>query len=272
MSAFDEASEQGSSSSLSARLLGNDSSAKQSQQERDYEDLLHLVKRFRFQSRCVLEAVDEYKRERTPFLRGRLDQQAESARASAREAADAFREKPGRGGHDARRNKLRRDLQKEMSAFDAVVAQLPKLPPPLENPGGVLRGGGDVESGRGGSFDSGDGQVIQLKQTLDLTDDASYEAHMAQEREREFRELASQARQVKDVYADLANLVEEQKESVDTIETDAVKAHERTMSGVNQVQRAMKHQRSRSCMMKCVCVVSIIMVLVILVLLFVLKK
>lgn len=270
MSAFDEATSQGSSSSsLSERLLsGGERSSKQSQPDRDYDDLLHLVKRFRFQSRCVLEAVDEYKRERTPFKRERLDQQAETAREAARAAADAFREKPS-AQHDARRNKLRRDLQKETMAFDAVLSKLAALPPPVE-----VRG--DLDAGRGGSFadESGGGgaHVIQLKQTLDLTDDASYEAHMAAEREREFRELASQARQVKDVYADLAGLVEEQKASVDTIEEDAVKAHTRTMSGVNQVTQALRHQKSRTCFMKCVCVFAVVMTLVILFVLLMIKK
>ena len=273
MSAFDEATSQGSSSSsLSERLLsGGERSSKQSQSERDYDDLLHLVKRFRFQSRCVLEAVDEYKRERTPFKRERLDQQAETARDAARAAADAFREKPS-GKHDARRNKLRRDLQKETMAFDAVLAKLAALPPPVE-----VRG--DIDAGRGGSFADdpeagrgGGAHVIQLKQTLDLTDDASYEAHMAAEREREFRELASQARQVKDVYADLAGLVEEQKVSVDTIEEDAIKAHTRTMSGVNQVTQALRHQKSRTCFMKCVCVFAVVMTLVILFVLLMIKK
>ena len=84
--------------------------------------------------------------------------------------------------------------------------------------------------------------------------------------------LASQARQVKDVYADLAGLVEEQKVSVDTIEEDAIKAHTRTMSGVNQVTRALRHQRSRTCFMKCVAVFAVVMTLVIAVILIVMRN
>ena len=69
-----------------------------------------------------------------------------------------------------------------------------------------------------------------------------------------------------------AFLVEEQKVSVDTIEEDAVKAHTRTMSGVNQVTQALRHQKSRTCFMKCVCVFAVVMTLVILFVLLMIKK
>jgi len=39
--------------------------------------------RFRFASRSVLEATEEYKRERTPFLKKRLDAQAGRASSSS---------------------------------------------------------------------------------------------------------------------------------------------------------------------------------------------
>ena len=58
----------------------------------------------------------------------------------------------------------------------------------------------------------------------------------------------------------------------DTIEEDAVKAHTRTMSGVNQVTQALRHQKSRTCFMKCVCVFAVVMTLVILFVLLMIKK